>query len=140
MSKGVTSKVKTQTAVAGHLGVDRGKICKWLNERNIKPPYDIDKIRISYIKELSETAGGRVPNGDINLAEERALLAREQRERIVLDRMTKSKELLPTSAVVRMWSGIISELRTKILNTDLSDQSKSDLIDSLREIGVDEYV
>ena len=75
----------------------------------------------------------------LDLDQERALLAREQRLRTEQDRLSKADELLNRESVLRTWSGVLAELRAKILNADLTDQIKSDLIENLRDIPFEKY-
>ena len=128
-----------QSDIARHLGVSPQRVSTWLKLKNIKKPYDLDAIRIAYIKDLAEKAAGRYTEGEVDLIEEKALLAREQRLRTEQIRKAASMELLNRESVLRMWAGIIAELRAKILNTDLTDQMKSDLIENLRDIPVEKY-
>ncbi len=81
----------------------------------------------------------RLSEETLNLEQERALLAREQRLRTEQDRLAKAGELLKRESVEWMWSGIIAELRAKILNANLTDETKANLIDDLREIPVEKY-
>ena len=75
----------------------------------------------------------------LNLEQERAKLAKMQALKTEQAIKEKAGELLNRESVLRMWSGIISELRSKILNTDLTDEMKASLIDDLREIPVEKY-
>jgi phage terminase Nu1 subunit (DNA packaging protein) len=60
--------------------------------------YDLDVCRVSYIRHLREQAAGRA--GDkLNLSDERALLARDQRERIRLNIDKETGKLVSIEAV-----------------------------------------
>ncbi|MEO0797345.1 MAG: hypothetical protein AAFX93_19510 [Verrucomicrobiota bacterium] len=87
----------TQQQIADHLGVDRSNISKWLKSRDIKSPYDLDKIRIRYIRELAEKAGGRFTSGDLDPLQERArkdkaMADRYERENAVADGLLANRE------------------------------------------------
>ena len=75
----------------------------------------------------------------LDLDQERANLAKMQALRTEQAIKEKSKDLLNRESVERMWSGIITELRAKILNADLTDEIKSNLIEGLRDIPVEKY-
>lgn len=55
----------------------------------------LDEIRIAYIRELREQAAGRAAAGDLDLATERAGLARAQREKIEMQNAVVRRELAP---------------------------------------------
>ena len=76
----------------------------------------------------------------LSLEVERAKLAREQRLKTEQDRLIKAAELLPRRGVVQVWAGIISELRTKVLNLPISDEQKAEIIENLRDVPVDRYI
>ena len=134
------AKAVTQAEISEHLDLAVPNVSKFLSKKGIKKPYSLDEIRKVYIHHLREMAAGHQRGeSQIDLDKERALLAREQRLRTEQDRLTKAGELLNRESVLRMWSGIISELRSKILNTDLTDEMKANLIDDLREIPTEKY-
>jgi terminase small subunit / prophage DNA-packing protein len=55
----------------------------------------LDQIRIAYIRRLREQAAGRAATGDLDLATERAALARAQREKIEMANAVTRGELAP---------------------------------------------
>nr|WP_299067004.1 terminase small subunit [Accumulibacter sp.] len=55
----------------------------------------LDVVRIGYIRHLREIAAGRATDGSLDLATERAMLARSQRERIDLANAVTRRELAP---------------------------------------------
>ena len=57
----------------------------------------IDEIRVAYITELREQAAGRAAAGDLDLATERAGLARAQREKIEMQNAVTRRELAPVA-------------------------------------------
>lgn len=55
----------------------------------------LNEIRVAYIRRLREQAAGRAAVGDLDLAGERAALARAQRERIEMQNSVTRGELAP---------------------------------------------
>ena len=55
----------------------------------------LDEIREAYITELREQAAGRAASGDLDLATERAGLAKAQREKIEMQNAVTRRELAP---------------------------------------------
>ncbi len=55
----------------------------------------LDAIRVSYIRQIREQAAGRATDGNINLATERAHLAKAQRERVEMQNAVTRRELAP---------------------------------------------
>lgn len=60
---------------------------------------DLTTIRIAYIRHLREMAAGRAATGDLDLATERAGLARAQRERIEMQNAVTRAELAPAALI-----------------------------------------
>lgn len=55
----------------------------------------LNEIRVAYIRRLREQAAGRATTGDLDLASERAALAKAQRERIEMQNAVTRGELAP---------------------------------------------
>ena len=55
-----------------------------------------------YCGNLREVAAGRLASGDINLATERALLAREQRDKIAMQNAVSRGELAPRALLTQV--------------------------------------
>ena len=126
-------KPKNQAELADVFGTSTNTLGKW---KRLGMPVD-DTARAIDWKVRYEL--GRTGEETLNLEDERALLAREQRLKVEQDRKARTGQLLEADAVLKMWSGIIAEMRSKILNTDLPDQTKADLIEDLRDIPLKEY-
>jgi phage terminase Nu1 subunit (DNA packaging protein) len=70
---------------AVHLDLSERSIRDWEAKLGLQgTEYSLNDIRLAYIRSLRETAAGRATDGDLNLASERAALARVQRQRIEL--------------------------------------------------------
>ena len=92
----------TQRALAAHLGVSDRRIRELVREGVIPRGADIDSGRMTYLEHLREQAAGRGGEpgpGTPNLVDERALLARAQRERIELDMARAKRALIPVEEV-----------------------------------------
>lgn len=69
---------------------------QWLDRLGINwKVATLDEIRVAYIRELREQAAGRAAAGDLDLATERAGLAKAQREKIEMQNAVTRRELAP---------------------------------------------
>jgi phage terminase Nu1 subunit (DNA packaging protein) len=88
--------VLTQQAIADHLDLSQPSVSILMGELGIDwKAADLDQIRIAYIRRLREQAAGRAATGDLDLATERAALARAQREKIEMANAVTRGELAP---------------------------------------------
>ena len=55
----------------------------------------IDEIRVAYIRHLREQAAGRAASGDLDLATERARLAKEQADKVAMQNAVTRGDLAP---------------------------------------------
>ena len=86
----------TQQEIAEHLDLSQGQVSRWLDQLGIDwKSACMDEIRVAYIRELREQAAGRAAAGDLDLATERAGLAKAQRERIEMQNAVTRRELAP---------------------------------------------
>ena len=125
----------TQSEIAEHLDMsDR-------NLRDVLKMLDLDHkqaslstIRVGYIRRLREQAAGRAGAGDLDLVQERAALAREQREGQAIKNAVARKEFAPVglladvlgmaaSAVVDRFDQLEGALRKAC--PDLPDEAKT---------------
>lgn len=85
-----------QQDIADHLDLSQGAVSQWMDRLGIDyRNAPLDDIRVAYIRELREQAAGRLTAGDLDLAEERAKLARAQREKIEMQNAVMRRELAP---------------------------------------------
>ena len=103
-------KIK-QIDIAIHLGLSKERVSSWLKIKGIKPPYDLDAIRVAYIKNLSENAAGRAGT----LAEERALLAKEQRIKIARENAIAEGKLHDGDEVTQFMCKETFRAKTRLL-------------------------
>lgn len=84
-----------QTEVAAHLDLSDRSVRELESKLNLPTDYTLAAFRVAYIRHLREVAAGRAGTGDLDLATERAGLAREQKERVALQNAVTRKELAP---------------------------------------------
>lgn len=88
----------TQQAIAEHLDLSQPEVSGWMEKLGIDwKTARLDDIRVAYIRRLRETAAGRATEGGMDLATERARLAREQADRIAMQNAVTRRELAPVS-------------------------------------------
>lgn len=86
----------TQQGIAEHLDLSQSAVSQWLDRLGINwKVATLDEIRVAYIRELREQAAGRAAAGDLDLATERAGLAKAQREKIEMQNAVTRRELAP---------------------------------------------
>lgn len=86
----------TQKEIGFHLDLDQSQVSRLCDDLAIDwQVTSLDEIRVRYIRRLREQAAGRAASGDIDLVTERALLAREQKERIAMQNAVTRRELAP---------------------------------------------
>ena len=108
----------SQRDVADHLKLDTRTV-RSLRDSGVLPDLrtvTLDQIRERYIGHLREVAAGRMSqDGSLDLAEERAKLARRQTEKAELDLAVRRGELVEASevetVVVRLASGVVERMR-----------------------------
>lgn len=86
----------TQQGIAEHLDLSQGQVSRWLDQLAIDwKAASIDEIRVAYIREIREQAAGRATNGDLDLATERARLAKEQADKVAMQNAVTRGDLAP---------------------------------------------
>ena len=71
MSRAKQVKI-TQASISKHLGLATPNVCNFLKKNDIKPPYNLDSIRLTYIEDLRSKASGRYTEGNLDPLQERA--------------------------------------------------------------------
>ena len=85
-----------QQEIADHLDLSQPTTSQWLERLGIDwKTSSLDAIRIAYIRALREQAAGRAAAGDLDLATERARLAREQADKVAMQNGVARGELAP---------------------------------------------
>lgn len=86
----------TQQKIADHLDLSQQAASQLLAELGIDwKASTLNEIRVAYIRRLREQAAGRAAAGELDLAGERAALAKAQRERIEMQNAVTRGELAP---------------------------------------------
>lgn len=95
------SKV-TKASIARHLCMGTRTVRRLQEEQKLPRDGTLDDFREAHIKHLREQAAGRAAqHGDLDLVEQRALLAQKQREHIELQIAIKRSEHVPIAEATR---------------------------------------
>lgn len=93
----------SQKDIAEHLDMSQQAVSQLMDQLGINwKKSDLSAIRIAYIRRLREQAAGRAATGDLDLATERAGLAKAQRERIEMQNAVTRKELAPVGLITEV--------------------------------------
>jgi len=110
----------TQHEVAQHLGISQKMVADMvaMGQLDKKPrgQYDLDECRKQYIERLRETAAGRAANGDLDLGEERARLAKEQADAKEMENEVQRGALVYIEDVAGAIEKQFTKVRTKLLS------------------------
>lgn len=89
-----------QTETAAHLDLSDRSIREWEVKLGMQgAQYTLTEFRIAYIRSLRESASGREAVGDLDLATERARLAKEQADKIAMQNEVSRRELAPVTLI-----------------------------------------
>lgn len=109
----------TQHEVAKHLGISQKLVADMVAmghiEKKDRGQYDLDECRKQYIKRLQDMAAGRAAAGDLDLAEERARLAKEQADSKEMENAVARGELVNIEDVAVSIEKQFTKVRTKLL-------------------------
>lgn len=90
----------TQAEIAEHLDISDRRVRELAVEWGIDSrEISLSAWRIRYLRQLREQAAGRAAAGDLDLAVERARLAKEQADRIAMQNAVTRKELAPAHLI-----------------------------------------
>lgn len=89
----------TQQESAEHLDVSDRTIRELETKLPLRADYSLAEIRVAYLRHLREVAAGRSSSGELELAAERARLAKEQADRVGLQNAVTRNELAPVGAI-----------------------------------------
>lgn len=85
-----------QRTIADHLDLSQQAVSQIMDELGINwKSATLKQIRVTYIRRLREQAAGRAAVGDLDLAGERARLAKEQADRVAMQNAVTRGELAP---------------------------------------------
>lgn len=105
-----------QTEVGSHLDLSERSVRDWEAKLGISADYTMADFRIAYIRRLREEAAGRATDGDLDLAGERARLAKEQADKIAMQNAERRGELAPVGAMEMVLAKVGTKVG-KILDT-----------------------
>lgn len=106
-----------QAAIAAHLDLSERALREFLEAAKIDHKLaPLSEIRLAYIRRQREVAAGRATVGDLDLATERALLSRAQRERIEMENAERRGLLIPAAQLEPKLSAAFVAAREKWLD------------------------
>ncbi len=126
-----------QTEIAKHLNLSTRQV-RELQAAGVFPKgATLDEARISYIRRLREQAAGRSATNGLDLASERARLAKAQADRLEIELTAKRGDLISLTEAVKGWSDLVNACRQKMLTLpvrasnaipDITDRSGAERI------------
>lgn len=105
----------TQREFAEHVGITQQAVSDLTRRGVLAKGGSLDDWRLAYCQHIREQAAGRATGGDLNLAHERARLAKLQADKVELDLAKMRGDLIPADEVEREWSDIIAAVRARLL-------------------------
>lgn len=99
-------KALTQAEFADLVGISQPAVSDLVARQILTPSGTGTAWLIEYCGHLREVAAGRYAGGSVDLGKERALLAREQRERIAMQNAVSRGELAPRELLVQVLAGV----------------------------------
>jgi len=106
-----------QAEIAAHLDMSDRSVRELLTTLGIDHKLStLTEIRVAYIRKLREAAAGRATNGDLDLATERAALARAQRERIEMENAERRGQLARVDLIEPQLEDVFASARAFWIN------------------------
>jgi len=128
----------TLQQVAAHLGVSTKTVQDLLENGTIQKQgrgeYDLDTCLKAYITRLREMATMRVGNGDLNLTDERARLAKEQADAKEMENAITRGELVYIEDVAKRVEVALSKVKIKILAIPTKVAPEAAAADDAKEV------
>ncbi len=94
----------TQAAFGALVGVSQQAIGNLVGRGILDKGMDAEQLLLAYCSHLREQAAGRAANGELDLATERAGLAKAQREKIEMQNAVTRGELAPVALIEEVLS------------------------------------
>lgn len=92
-----------QSVIAEHVDLSERAVRDLLDDVGIDHKLStLTEIRVAYIRRLREQAAGRFASGDLDLATERARLAKEQADKIAMQNAQARRELAPVVLITEV--------------------------------------
>ncbi len=108
------SKPCTQAEFASLIGVTQQAVSDMQKRNVIAAGEPLGTWLIKYCGYIREFAAGRATNGDLDLATERAKLAKEQHERIAMQNAVTRREIGPIAALEQGLSDCMARVASKL--------------------------
>ena len=105
-----------QNEVGAHLDLSDRSVREWEAKLALPADYTMADIRVAYIRRLREEAAGRATDGDLDLATERARLAKEQADKVAMQNAERRGELAPVAAMEMVLASVGAKVG-KLLDT-----------------------
>ncbi len=100
-----------QKTIAEHLDLTQQAVSQIMDELGINwKSASLKQIRVAYIRRLREQAAGRAAVGDLDLAGERARLAKEQADRVAMQNAVTRGELAPVILIEQVLAAAASKV------------------------------
>lgn len=107
----------TQQEAARHIDVSRQLVGQLLDRYGLpRKGFNLDELRVAYIRDLREKAAGRGSDGEYDLTAERARLSYHQANVEQLKEAQLRGELIPVDAVLAAWQEKIGATRAQLLS------------------------
>jgi phage terminase Nu1 subunit (DNA packaging protein) len=118
----MTSKTDktSKTRIAQHIDLSPRAFRRLIEEGMFGPVppggYDIDSVRVAYIRKLRAVAAGRSsPSGEVSLVDERAKLTRVNRERAQLELSVRRNQTIEQHYIIDVVDTAFAALREQFL-------------------------
>jgi len=108
------SKAYLQKDFAALIGVSEKTVSELISRGVIDKGQSIGEWNRRYCVHIREQAAGRATDGDLNLATERAFLAREQKIRIELQNAISRREYAPIEALENGLSDVMARVAAQL--------------------------
>lgn len=97
-----TDDVVSQKVFSLLVGISAGRVSQLVSGGVLPPGESLGGWLLAYTSHLREHAAGRAAAGDLDLATERARLAKEQADRVALQNATTRAELAPVAMMTEV--------------------------------------
>ena len=111
----------SQSEISQKLGINVGTfkdfVARGIIEERDRGQYTLEECAKQYLSHLREIAAGRMTTDGLNLADERARLAKEQADAKEMENMVERGELLYMDDVIKDFEEQLMNCKTKLLAT-----------------------
>ncbi len=104
-----------QIEIAKHLDLSTRQIRELQSAGVFPKGATLDEARIAYIRRLREQAAGRSATNGLDLASERARLAKMQADKLEIELTAKRGDLISLDEAAKGWSELVNAFRQKML-------------------------